>query len=152
MATWAEFAERAPEIAAAGHALLYRTDKGGGLLTTVRGAGLPRIHPISVAVTAGRLVAFIILDSPKARDLAEDSRYALHAHHDPDVPNEFVVRGRARPIDDEATRAGIADAWYFEVDDTYRLFDFEIDHAVLGERPTARDWPPRYRSWRDAAG
>ena len=149
MATWADFADRAPAIAAAGRGLIYRADKGGGLLATVRGAGLPRIHPISVAITADRLVAFIILDSPKATDLAEDGRYALHAHHDPEVPNEFVVRGRARPIDDEETRAAIARAWYFEVDDTYRLFEFEIDHAVLGERASARAWPPRYTSWRD---
>jgi hypothetical protein len=149
MASWSEFAEQAPAIAAAGHALIYRTDKGGGLLATVRGAGLPRLHPISVAVTAGRLVAFIILDSPKARDLAEDGRYALHAHHDPERPNEFVVRGRARPIDDRTIRAGIADAWYFEVDESYRLFEFDIELAVLGERASARAWPPRYTSWRD---
>ena len=148
MASWAEFAEQASAIASAGHALIYRTDKGGGLLSTVRGDGLPRLHPISVAVTAGRLVAFIIVDSPKAKDLAEDGRYAFHAHHDPDIPNEFVVRGRARPIDDEA-RAGIAAAWYFEVDDTYRLFEFDIEHAVLGERASPRAWPPRYTSWRD---
>jgi Pyridoxamine 5'-phosphate oxidase len=149
MATWAEFAEQAPAIAAAGHGLIYRTEKGGGLLSTVRGGGLPRLHPISVAVTAGRLVAFIILDSPKARDLAEDGRYAFHAHHDPERPNEFIVRGRARPIDDDATRAVVAAAWYFEVDDTYRLFEFDIEHAVHGERASARAWPPRYTAWRD---
>jgi len=149
MASWAGFAEQAPAIASAGHALIYRTDKGGGLLSTIRGPGLPRIHPISVAVTAGRLVAFIILDSPKARDLAEDGRYAFHAHHDPERPHEFVVRGRAHPTDDEATRAAIAGAWYFEVDDSYRLFEFDIEHAVHGERASPRAWPPRYTSWRD---
>jgi hypothetical protein len=157
MATWAEFAEQAPTIASSGRGLIYRSEVGRAseigraLLATVRGSGLPRIHPITVAVTAGRLVAFIILDSPKVRDLAEDGRYALHAHQDPTVPNEFVVRGRARPIDDKPTRASIASSWPFEVDDTYRLFEFGIDHAVLGERASARDWPPRYTSWRDPA-
>lgn len=149
MGTWADFAAEAPSIAEAGRRLIYRAETGSGLLATVRGDSLPRIHPITVAVAEGRLVAFIILDSPKARDLAEDGRYALHAHHDPDVPHEFTVRGRAQAIDDHQTRAGIADAWKFEVDDTYRLFEFLIDHAVLGERATAHDWPPRYTSWRD---
>jgi len=149
MATWADFAAQAPAIADAGRRLIYRTETGRALLATVRRAELPRIHPISVAVAADRLVAFIILDSPKARDLAEDGRYALHAHQDPSVPHEFMVRGRARPIDDEATRAGVANTWYFEVDDSYRLFEFLIDHAVLGERASPDDWPPVYTSWRD---
>jgi len=151
MATWAEFAAEAPAIATAGRRLIYRAETGSALLATVRGDSLPRIHPITVAV-ADRLVAFIILDSPKSRDLAEDGRYALHAHQDPDVPHEFTVRGIAQPIDDNETRAGFADAWKFEVDDTYRLFEFMIDHAVLGERATPQDWPPRYTSWRDMRG
>lgn len=150
MTTWAEFAAAAPAIAADGHRLLYRTQTGEALLATVRGNGLPRIHPIYVAVHDGRLVAFI-LHSPKANDLAEDGRFALHAHQDPDAPHEFLVRGRARPIDDEATRATFAAAWYFEVDDEYRLFEFLVEHAVFGERASPDDWPPRYRSWRGPA-
>jgi hypothetical protein len=149
MATWGEFAAQAPTIAAAGRGLIYRTEVGRALLATVRGAEPPRIHPISVAIAADRLVAFIILGSPKARDLEEDGRYALHAHQDPDVPHEFVVRGRARPFEDATTRAAIAETWFFEVDDTYRLFEFMVEHAVLGERASPREWPPRYTSWRD---
>jgi pyridoxamine 5'-phosphate oxidase-like protein len=149
MATWAEFAVEAPAVAEAGRRLIYRAETGSGLLATVRGDSLPRIHPITVAVSSGRLVAFIIRDSPKARDLAGDGRYALHAHHDPDVPHEFTVRGRATAIDDAETRAGFAGAWKFEVDETYRLFEFGIDHAIHGQRATPRDWPPRYTSWRD---
>ena len=89
-----------------------------------------------------------IVDSPKARDLAEDGRYALHSHLDLQEPHEFSIRGRARPIDDPATRAAIAADWPFEPDDGYRLFEFLIEHAVAGERPTPNDWPPRYSSWR----
>lgn len=151
MATWAEFAAQAPTIAAAGRDLIYRTETGQALLSTVRGDEPPRIHPIYVALLDDRLVAFI-LRSAKAADLAEDGRYALHVHQDPAQPHEFLVRGRARPIDDEATRADMAAAWYFEVDDTNRLFEFLVDHAVLGERASADDWPPRYTSWRDTGG
>lgn len=155
MASWAEFAERAPTMAAAGRGLIYRTeigrtdDIGRALLATVRGAELPRIHPITVAVAADRLVAFIIVDSPKANDLGQDGRYALHAHQDPTVPHEFVVRGRAMAIEEGPIRQAIAATWSFEVDDTYRLFEFLIEHAVYGERASPRDWPPRYTAWRD---
>jgi hypothetical protein len=147
MATWAEFAAAAPDIAAEGHRLIYRTETGEALLATVRGGGLPRIHPIYVAVLEDRLVAFI-LRSPKANDLAEDGRFALHAHQDPGAPHEFLVRGRARPIDDDATRAGFSANWYFAVDDDYRLFEFLVEHAIFGERASPDDWPPRYRLWR----
>lgn len=152
MATWGEFARAAPAVAGHGHSLLYRTGKGSGLLTTVRGDGLPRLHPITLAIVEDRLVAFIIVTSPKATDLFEDGRYALHSHLDLQQPHEFSVRGRARPIDDPATRAPIAADWPFEADDGYRLFEFLIEHAVAGERPTPRDWPPRYTSWSDRAG
>jgi hypothetical protein len=96
-------------------------------------------------------VAFL-LRSPKATDLADDGRCALHAHQDPDAPHEFVVRGRARPIDDEATRQAMADAWYFDIDESYRLFEFGIEHAILGERANADDWPPHYTSRRSDGG
>ena len=151
MATWAEFAEAAPEIAAAGRRLLYRTDTGVALLSTVRDGGLPRIHPINVAILEGRLLAFI-LPSPKAADLVEDGRFALHAHQDPDAPHECLIRGRARAIDDPGARARFADAWSFSVDESYRLFEFLIEHAVFGERASPDVWPPRYTSWRLAAG
>lgn len=150
MATWAEFAAAAPSIAADGRGLFYRTETGQALLSTVRGDAPPRIHPIYLATHEGRLVAFM-LPSPKAIDLAEDGRYALHAHQDPEAPHEFLLRGRATPIDDEQTRSRFVAAWYFAIDDDHRLFEFEIQHAVFGERASPDDWPPRYRSWRSPA-
>jgi len=147
MATWGEFAAAAPELADRGRRLFYRTETGEALIATVRGDGLPRIHPINVAIVEDRLVAFITA-SPKATDLASDGRFALHNHQDPSVPDEFQVRGRALMIQDEATRARIAASWYFEAGDEYRLFEFSIQHALLGERPGPDDWPPRYTSWK----
>jgi hypothetical protein len=150
MATWAEFAAAAPSIAAEARRLFYRTGTGEALLATVRGDGLPRIHPIYLAILEDRLVAFM-LPSAKGVDLAEDGRFALHAHQDPAAPHEFLIRGRARPIDDEATRERFVAAWYFDIDDDHRLFEFLVEHAVLGERASPDDWPPRYRSWRSPA-
>jgi hypothetical protein len=147
MVTWGEFAAAAPALAERGQRLFYRTETGEALLSTVRGDGLPRVHPIYVAIIEDRLVAFIT-ESPKATDLATDGRFALQAHQDPAAPDEFGVRGRARPIDDEATRARFAGAWYFDASEGYRLFEFLIEVALLGERPGPDDWPPRYTSWR----
>jgi hypothetical protein len=148
MATWSEFMTAAPSLAEHARRLFYRTETGEALLATVRGDGLPRTHPINLAVMEDRLVAFIT-PSPKAVDLAQDGRYSLHNHQDPSAPDEIQLRGRARSIDDEATRARFAASWYFETTDEYRLFEFLIDRALLGERGPD-DWPPRYTSWADA--
>lgn len=147
MVTWSTFESAAPELAEAGRRLIYRTATGEALLATVRDNEPPRIHPIYVAILEGRLIAFL-LRSAKRADLEADGRYALHTHQDPAAPSEFMVRGRARLVDDPGERAAAAAAWYFEVDDSYTLFEFSIERAVLGERPNADAWPPRYTSWR----
>ena len=93
-------------------------------------------------------MAFIQDKSAKAKDLAADGRYALHAVYDPDAPHEFLVRGRAQLITDPDRRAAIAKDWFFTVSDAYPLYELLVEHVVVGERPTADDWPPQYRFWR----
>lgn len=148
MTTWNDLAVGAPPIASAGRRLIERSGAGEGLLATVRRDGPPRIHPVNVGIVDGRLLTFVIVGSAKAGDLAADGRYALHAHQDPAVPHEFQVRGRAIAVDEADRRAAAAAGWPFEVDDGYALYELSIDHAVLGERATADDWPPVYTSWR----
>ena len=145
MVTWSELAAAAPDIAAEGRRLLYARGDGEALLATVRGDEPPRIHPINVGVVDGRLYAFL-LRSAKRVDLEQDGRYALHAHQDPAAPDEFSVRGRAHLIDDADVRAVVGGSWFFEIDETYHLFEFSIDSAVLGLR-RADEWPPRYTRW-----
>ncbi len=148
MTTWEDFANRSPEIAARGRGLIERSGIGEGLLATVHDDAPPRINPIYVEIVDGRLVAFIIVGSAKLADLTTDGRYALHAHQDPVVPHEFLVRGRASEVTDPALRDAAVAAWSFEIDDGYRLFEFSIEQAVFGERADADAWPPRYASWR----
>jgi hypothetical protein len=148
MATWAEFADAAPEIASEGRRLIDAAGDAKVLLATVRGDDLPRLHPITVALVDGRLYAFIIARSPKKLDLELDGRYALHTHLDPAAPTEVALRGRARLVDAPDERERVASGWAFTVDDDYTLFEFRIEHAVLGARATADDWPPVYTSWR----
>jgi hypothetical protein len=145
MVTWSELDAAAPDIAADGRRLLYARGDGEALLATVRGNEPPRIHPINVGVVDGRLYAFL-LRSAKRVDLEQDGRYALHAHQDPAAPDEFSIRGRARLVDNAEVRAAVGGAWFFEIDETYHLFEFSIDSAVLGLR-RADEWPPRYTRW-----
>ena len=151
MASWTDFAAAAPDIAAEGHRLILARGDGEALLATVRGDDLPRIHPVNVAIVDGRLYAFVIARSPKRLDLEIDGRYAMHTHQDPAAPNEVMLRGRARPVTDVHERAAVAHGWAFGVDETYTLFEFDIEVALLGARPSPDDWPPRYSSWKDAA-
>lgn len=135
-------------MAEKGRALLYQRGDGEGFLATVAAAGLPRIHPLNVGVVDGRLLVFVQDRSAKARDLEANPHYALHAHQDPDRPAEFLLRGTARLVTDAAVRAAAAGQWFFTVSDDYPLYELLVEHALLGERASVNEWPPRYRSWR----
>ena len=149
LASWREFAAASPDLAAAGVRHLDRA-AGAAFLATVRGVdGAPRIHPVTVGIVDGGLYVFL-LDSAKRRDLEVDGRYALHAPQAKAEPDEFSIRGRARLIPTGDLRARVADGWFFEVDDTYWLFELQVQTAILGER-AADEWPPRYRRWSAAS-
>ena len=145
MAAWSEFETDAPALAAEGRRLLHARGNGEALLVTVRGDDLPRVHPVNVGVVDGGLYVFL-LPSAKRTDLERDGRYALHTHQDPAAPDEFSLRGRAAVVDETDIRARVADAWPFEVDDTYLLVELAVEQAILGLRG-ADEWPPRYRRW-----
>jgi Pyridoxamine 5'-phosphate oxidase len=142
--SWGDLAAVEPELAAAGARQLDRSN-GAALLATVRGDAAPRLHPVTVGIVGDGLFVFL-LDSAKRRDLAEDGRYALHAHQDQAAPDEFSVRGRARLVPVGALRERVAAGWFFEVDDTYRLFELRVQSAILGERGP-NEWPPQYKRW-----
>lgn len=138
-------------MAARGHAALYRSGAGEGLLATVAGDGLPRIHPVNVGIVDGRLLVFVQDWSAKTKDLQADGRYALHAMQDPSEPHEFVVRGRARLVDDPDVRGRAIDVWPFTPGADYPLFELDIAHALFRPRATPHDWSEKYVSWRDRA-
>jgi hypothetical protein len=145
LASWGELATASPDFAAAGARHLDR-GRGAALLATVRGSdAAPRLHPVTVGIVDEELYVFL-LDSAKRRDLEEDGRFALHAALVQDAPDEFSIRGRARLVPPGELRDRVADGWYFEVDDTYWLFELQLQTAILGER-AATEWPPRYRRW-----
>ena len=149
MATWGAFATAAPAIAANGRRLLYREGHGTALLVTVRGDEPPRAHPVSVGIVDDGLYVFV-LPSPKLHDLEADGRYALHAHFDPQAPDEFLIRGRVRPVQ-EPRRGVLAADWSWTVGQA-SCFEFLIEEALYGQRPTADDWPPKYTTWTATEG
>ena len=117
MATWAEFADAAPEVAAVASRLwpgITAVDRGGeppadgnvfaiAYLATVRADGGPRVHPFCPIVASGRLFAAIPLSSPKGWDLRRDARCVIHALPGPD-DDELCIRARAAEVTEDAVR------------------------------------------------
>ncbi len=147
MPAWHEFEAGAPELAQVGRRLF--ADRGGeALLATVNSADAPRIHPVNIGIVDGHLYTFIIGSSPKRVDLESDGRYAIHSHVDPTAPSEFSVRGHGSLVEDVPVRSAVGSQWPFSVDESYSLFELFVETALLGERSTADEWPPRYSSWK----
>ena len=124
-----------------------RSGPGRGMLASVTATGLPRIHPVSVDIIDGRLLVFSIDAAPRTRAFLEDGRYAFHAHLDVEHPDELLVRGHAVAVTDPGVRERALAAWPFDASDGYTLFELRVEHALLAERATEDDWPPRYTSW-----
>jgi hypothetical protein len=150
-ASWADLEAADPDLAARGRALLEARGHGTGLLATVRDGVPPRIHPMSVEIVDGHLLTVVLGGSAKARDLEADGRYALHAHQDPAKPDEFQVRGRVRILPPGDLRERAVAQWQFGVGAGDLVVELAIEHALLGQRASADDWPPAYRSWRAPA-
>jgi hypothetical protein len=148
--SWERFAAEAPDLAAAGHALLYQYGPGLGYLATVRPDGDPRLHPVCPLVTHGGLWVFVVDRSPKVHDLRRDGRFALHTFPADEVDDEFFVAGVARPVTDEALEAEVLEVYLAQgtTSDEHTLFELRLDralHAAYGPRPSG---PPAYTRWR----
>lgn len=77
MATWTEFAEEAPQIAA----VFIRRHRAAGklcMLATLRSDGFPRISPMEPRIFEGVLWISGMPDTTKYRDLQRDPRLCLH--------------------------------------------------------------------------
>ena len=150
MARWSDFEAGAPELAAAGRALLYPYGPGLGMLATVRRDGGPRLHPVCPVVTHGGLWVFVVNRSPKVHDLRRDGRFALHAHTPDDRDDEFMVAGASRVVEDAALEAAVLEVYLAQGTTTedHTLFELLPDRALLtvyGPRPSP---PLRYERWR----
>ena len=146
--SWSEFAEQAPELAAAGERLIRAFTVG--FLATLGPNGAPRVHPISLSLAEGGLYVFVMAGTRRADDLRRDPRYALHAFpHSPtaDEWNDeaFEVEGKAVEVVDRAQRARLVATHTDTVGPDDRGYELRLERAhwksrVAG-RPIVRHWP-----------
>jgi hypothetical protein len=143
VASWAEFIQADPELAALGAERLHGQV---AYLATVRGDGSPRVHPVTPIVGGGQLFLFMEPTSPKGNDLRREPRYALHSAvaDNSGSGGEFHLRGSARPVADPAVRQLAVASASYEPRDRYVLFALDVDGAMLtlydGDRPVRRRW------------
>jgi len=143
--SWAEFAEREPELARFGAELLTAAP---AYLATIRRSGAPRVRPVTPIFTASGLFVFMEPTSPKARDLRERGWFALH-NGVPDnagTGGEFNVEGRGRTVEDPDQWSQVAAASSYSPADRYVLFEFYLSEARChgyGDvaLPATRKWP-----------
>ena len=72
---WNDFARREPELADFGAEILTAAP---AYLSIVRQDGFPRVHPVTPVISPLGLFLFMEPSSPKARDLRERGKFALH--------------------------------------------------------------------------
>ena len=118
MVSWGGFAEVEPGLAASGMRLLGGEHAAIGFIATVARDGRPRMAPVSLIFTEGRMYVSVGATTPKRFDLINDGRYVLHAflgHSD----EEFQVSGKATLISNNAERERVheAIAFTFQKDD-----------------------------------
>ena len=149
MATWADVAASAPELAERGERLLRAFTLA--FLATVRPDGGPRVHPVTITVHDGHLYAFLVQGTPKRADLLRDPRYALHSFPSfaggavaSYVDDELVVFGTAHPIEDVRIREAVAAVHNDTVHERDLLFELAVDRA---QHKTRRDGKAVYTRW-----
>ena len=147
MATWGEFAEAEPELAA------FAVERMRGRIVyqaTLRLDGGPRVHPVSPWIAEGLLCVSFRDRSPKMREVSQDPRYALHTALPWDdhggEHGEFMARGRLEQLaaSDPAVIARPGSPPYGLVH-----YACSIEEAVSTEYTDAE--LPVYRRWRSTA-
>ncbi|MGE0621170.1 MAG: pyridoxamine 5'-phosphate oxidase family protein [Pseudomonadales bacterium] len=139
---WAAFESAAVDLAAIGRQLLYRHDGGEvGILATVDAHGHPRVAPVCPIFAGEGVYLSVVAHTPKARDLARNPSYALHAQVGAD-DLEFQIRGEARTVDDPGERIGVIEAIPFpSFDRNDPILELLIERALVvtwAERSTRR--------------
>jgi hypothetical protein len=150
-ATWKDFAAAAPALAQVGEALLNQFGVGLAFLATVRRDGAPRLHPVCPVLSGQRLFVLITPRSPKRHDLARDGRYALQTFPQPKAgSDEFYLAGRARLVDDPATRTSVVREARHQAAASEILFELGIERVMhtRWENVLTPQMRPVHQTWR----
>jgi hypothetical protein len=155
MATWSELEHKRPDLADAGHKLLYQFGVGLAFLSTVRRDGGPRVHPMCPVFVSGRLLALIV-PSPKRLDLMRDGRYAMHSFPAADNEDAVYLTGRASQLEDPELASALV-ARYVEERAQFGLtaeavanelpFEFDIETVMVTTTTGHGDPAPVHTIW-----
>ena len=139
MATWQEFGEQAPEMAARAFARFeahrHKT------MATIRADGSPRISGTEVTLAHGEVWLGGMTGNRRFADLRRDPRLAIHsASEDPDVwTGDAKLAGRAVEVTDEAGRAAFTGSLDEAPPGDFELFRVEVTEVVVVRLSEARD-------------
>lgn len=144
MKNWSEFAQAMPDLATFGNA---RLGTGVAYLATVRADGGPRVHPVTPIIGNGHLYVYMEPTSPKGHDLQRDPRFALHCavENQDGGGGEYLIRGQAVSITDEATRAEYDSHAPYTPKARYVLFELLLERVSAttyeNDSPVHQHWP-----------
>lgn len=127
MATWSEFTEQAPQIAAV-FSRSHRAARNLCMLATLRSDGFPRISPMEPRIFEGELWISGMADTTKYRDLRRDPRLCLHtATVDTQVKEgDAKLWGRAHTVPYSPLHRRFADALFDEIGLDLRAQEFDL--------------------------
>ncbi len=128
MATWRQFSEEAPELAAAVRARFEATKHH--VLATLRRDGSPRVSGTEVDFHGDDLTLGSMWEAVKARDLQRDGRFAVHANPGDEsmAGGDAKLAGVALEVDDDGKRVYEQHA---SPPKPYHLFRLDLHEAVL---------------------
>lgn len=145
MATWKQFEQEAPELAAAVRARFEATKHH--VLATLRRDGSPRVSGTEVQFAGDDLTLGSMPGAVKARDLQRDSRFALHANPgdgsmeagDAKVAGLAVeITGTSAAPPDVARQPGAPPSHFFRLD----LTEAVVTSVEGGEYLLIQTWRP----------
>ncbi|WP_424808251.1 pyridoxamine 5'-phosphate oxidase family protein [Rhodococcus sp. 27YEA15] len=145
MATWKQFSEEVPTLAAAVEARF--TAHKHHVLATLRKDGSPRVSGTEVEILDGRLVLGSMIGAVKVKDIVRDGRYSLHSNPgDGSMEGgDAKITGTAREVSGTEFETVLA-SYPYEVPQPLHLVVLDIDDVVLtsvdGEHMNVDLWKP----------
>jgi hypothetical protein len=139
MATWQEFSEQAPGLAA--RALERFEAHRHKTMATIRADGSPRISGTEVGIHGGQVWLGGMTGSRRFADLRRDPRIAIHsASEDPDVwTGDAKLAGRAVEVTDAAGRRAFRGDAVEGDEGDFELFRVDVHEVVVVRLSDERD-------------
>ena len=131
MATWQEFSEQAPEVAARAFERLEKHRHK--TMATIRADGSPRIAGTEAPILAGQVWLGGMTGNRRFADLRRDPRVAIHsASEDPDVwTGDAKLAGRAVEVTDAAGKAAFRGDAVEVPEGDFELFRVDISEVSV---------------------